>query len=97
MGILGSLVVSLLFFTVRSTCLLLRENKGLLVMCLMPYVCAKCVNSSASNSGPLSLLSVSGIPNLEKVAFIHSVTVAEVVLLSLSTSGYLEKYSTRRR
>ena len=77
--------------TVRSTCPLLCGNKELLVICSNPYTCAKCLNCSDVNCGPLSLLTISGIPNLEKVSFMESIIVVEVVLLTLCTSGYLEK------
>ena len=48
------------------------------------------MKSCDPNCGPLSLINVSGIPNLENSNFRHGMMVGEVVLVSLTTAGYLE-------
>ena len=52
------------------------------MICSNPYVCAKCVNCSDVNCGPLSFLNISDIPNLEKISLMESMIVVEVVLLN---------------
>ena len=78
-------------FDSSFNCPLLCVNRGLLVICSNSYVCAKCVNCSDMNCGSLSFLTISGIPNLEKISLMESMIVVEVELLSLCISGYLEK------
>ena len=78
-------------FTTRSIRPLLCGNLGLLVLWVNLYWLAKLANSAESNWGPLSLLTVSGIPNLAKAVFRAEMTAAEVVVESLVSSEYREK------
>ena len=56
-------------------------------MCLDPCDAANDANSCEEYCGPLSLLTTSGMPNREKIDLRIEMTVAEVVLVNLTTSG----------
>ena len=54
-------------------------------MCLNPYVEANSFISLESYCGPLSLITVLGIPCLENTDFIAVITLDEVVVVNLMT------------
>ena len=89
-GSLASLSSFLTVFTPLSAWPLLWGKWGLLVMCEKLYSSAKCWNSSDEYYGPLSLMTVSGIPCLANSVFNASMMLFEVVD-TVIISGYREK------
>ena len=57
---------------------------------LKSYEPAKDTNSAEEYCGPLSLLTISGIPCLVNMLFRTEMMPAEVVEVNLTTSGYRE-------
>ena len=57
-----------------------------------PYDFAKSANNLDTNSGPLSLATTSGIPNLENMGFSVSIIVAEVVCGNVAGRVHADKY-----
>ena len=64
---------------------------GLLVVCWKLYSLAKSENSCDAYCGPLSLITCSGIPYLAKIDLRAEMTLVEVVVVNLITSGNREK------
>lgn len=56
-----------------------------------PYDLENVANSRDEYCGPLSLLTTSGMPCLEKMDLKAAITAEEVVEVILITSGYREK------
>ena len=58
--------------------------------CVKLYALAKVVNSCDRYCGPLSLLTISGMPYLEKIVFNAVIVLVDVVEDIFTISGYLE-------
>ena len=62
-----------------------------IVLCSNLYELANAANSLLENCGPLSLLTISGIPCRTKQDFRMEITELAVVDVNFTTSGYREK------
>ena len=84
-------------FTAASTLPFVCWCPGLPVRCSKPHSLAKLANFSQANCGPLSLITMSGIPCLAKWHFNFFMTVLAFVSGMLSISQKFEKQSTTIR
>ena len=73
----------------RSTTLLARGFKGVILRCLNHIRLANCLNSSPWNGGPESVLQTDGIPNMENMRSRRGMTGFAESEVNVSTTGYL--------
>ena len=74
-----------------STAQFVWGHNGVLVLCSIPRVLRKSSNSFDVKLDALSVLKLSGNPNLQKIVSRHSITFSVVIDFKISTSKNLLK------